>query len=127
MRNIQLWRLRDDDFQAIVAIPKQLVVAKEEPRAKNRSDGAKFGKDRLHRGAKYRAGQGLEIYPKAAPSVLLPPFPNWITLHGHLPLAAEVAATGYADRPIAAALFNRHVAPQPANKRASASVALKAG
>ena len=92
MRNIQFWRLRDNDFQAIVAVPKKIVVAEEEPRAKSRSDGAKFGKDRLHRGAKYRAGQGLEINPKAAPSVLLPQFPNWITLHVHLPFAAEVAA-----------------------------------
>ena len=100
MRDIQFWRLRDDDFQAIVAVPKQIVVAKEEPRAKSRSEGAKFGKDRLHQGAKYRAGQGLEINPKAAPSVLLPPFPNWITLHGHLPLAAEVAATGFRRDPL---------------------------
>jgi hypothetical protein len=76
MRNIQFWRLRDNDLQAIVAVPKKIVVAKEEPRAKSRSDGAKFGKDRLHRGSKHRVGQGLKINPEAAPSVLLPPFPT---------------------------------------------------
>ena len=55
MRNIEFWRLRDDDFQAIVTIRKQIVVAKEEPRAQRRSDCAKFGKDRLYRSAKRRA------------------------------------------------------------------------
>ena len=93
MGNIQLWRLRDDDFQTVVAIPKQLVVAKEEARAQRRSRGAKFGKNRLCRSAKRRAGQRLEINVKAAPSVPLPPFPNWITLHSPTPLAVFTGTT----------------------------------
>src|SRR6516162_8147677 len=83
MRNIQFWRLRHDNFQAIVAIAKQIVVAKEVPRAHRRSRCAKFGKDRLYRSAKRRAWQRFKINGKAAPSVPLPPFPNWITLHSH--------------------------------------------
>jgi hypothetical protein len=89
MRNIQFWRLRHDNFQAIVAIAKQIVVAKEGPRAHRRSRCAKFGKDRLYRSAKRRAWQRFKINGKAAPGVPLPPFPNWITLHSHPPLAAE--------------------------------------
>src|SRR5262249_45629332 len=89
-----------DDFQAVVAIPKQIVVAKEEPRAQRRLRCAKFGKDRLCRSAKRRAWQRLEINGKAAPSILLPPFPNWITLHSHPPLAAEVASTGFRRDPL---------------------------
>ena len=87
MRNIQFWRLRDDDFQAIIAIPKQIVVAKKKARAQRRSCCAKFRKDRLCRSAKRRAWQRLETNGKAAPSVPLPPFQNWITLHSPIPLA----------------------------------------
>jgi hypothetical protein len=90
MRNIQFWRLlRDDDFQAIVAIPKQFVVAKDGTWTKLRSYKPKLWKGWYQRGMKGRAGQRLEINIQAAPSVPLPPLPNWITLHSHPPLAAE--------------------------------------
>jgi hypothetical protein len=49
---------------------------------------------------KGRVGQRLEIDVQAAPSVPLPPFPNWITLHSHPPLAAEVASTGFRRDPL---------------------------
>jgi hypothetical protein len=101
MRNIQFWRLRDDDFQAIVAIPKQLVVAKDGTWTKLRSYKPKLSKGWYQRGVKGRAGQRLEINIQAGPSVPLPPFPNWITLHGHPPLAAEVASTGFRRNPLA--------------------------
>src|SRR5262249_36256391 len=100
MRNIEFWRLRDDDLQAVVAIPKQIVIAKEDPRAQARWRWAKSGKDRLHRSANRRAWQRLEINGEAAPSVTLPPFQNWITLHSHSPLAAEVVSTGFRRDPL---------------------------
>ena len=53
----------------------------------------KLWKDRLHRGMKRRAGQRLEINIKAAPSVLLAPFPNWITLHSPAPSAVFTGTT----------------------------------
>ena len=93
MRNVQFWRLRDDDFQTVVSIPKQVVVAKEVPRAQRRSRCAKFGKDRLYRSAKRRAWERLKIDGQAAPSVLLPPFENWITLHSPTPLAVFTGTT----------------------------------
>ena len=52
-----------------------------------RACAAKFGKDRLYRSAKRRALERLETNGKAAPSVLLPPFQNWITLHSPTPFA----------------------------------------
>jgi hypothetical protein len=100
MRSSEFPRLCYNESNAVVAVSKQIVVAKEESWAKCRSDGVKFGEDRLHRGTKRRARQGLEINPKAAPSVLLPPFSNWITLHSHPPLAAEVASTGFRRDPL---------------------------
>jgi hypothetical protein len=48
MRNIQFWRLRDDDFQAIVAIPKQLVVAKDGTWTKLRSYKPKLWKTSIN-------------------------------------------------------------------------------
>src|SRR4029077_1198361 len=91
MRNIKLLRLRDDKFEAIVAISKQTLVAKDETRAGRRSDDSKLWKDRLNRGIKRRAGQRLEINTKAAPGVLLRPIPGHGILHSRRPLAAEMA------------------------------------
>jgi hypothetical protein len=46
----ELPRLCHNETDAVVVISEQIIVAKEKPRAKRRSDDAKFGKDRLHRG-----------------------------------------------------------------------------
>jgi hypothetical protein len=83
LRNIQLAALRDNEFKAIVAISEQIFVAKEETWAERRSGDVKLWEDRLHRCIKRSVWRWLEINVKAAPSVLLAPFPDWITLRGH--------------------------------------------
>ena len=68
MRNIDFLRLRDNEFEAIVAVSEQIFIAKDETRAGRRTDNPKLWKNRLHRGMKRRAGRRLEINIEAAPS-----------------------------------------------------------
>jgi hypothetical protein len=83
MRNIEFLRLRDNEFEAIVAISKQILVAKDKTWAERRSDNSKLWKNRLHRRMKRRPGQRLEINVEAAPGELFAPLPNRIRLHSH--------------------------------------------
>jgi hypothetical protein len=81
MRNIKRPRLCKNYFEAIIAISEQILIAKDETRARLRSDDAKLWKDRLNRGIKRRARQRLEINTKAVPGVLVAPLPNGIDSH----------------------------------------------
>jgi hypothetical protein len=48
MLSSELPRLRYNESDAVVAITKQILVAKEKTRAKCRSNDAKLGEDLLH-------------------------------------------------------------------------------
>jgi hypothetical protein len=83
MSSSEFPRLCYNEAYAVVAISDQIVVAKEETGTERRSDDAEFGKNRLHRGVKRRAGQRLEIKPEAAPGVVFAPLSNGIRLRIH--------------------------------------------